>query len=133
MGFQHNIKTEHLHAFQDARCFEKLRLDRHGLIGFEKVSGKLQALTGFSHCLRGGVTLLSSEQATELFRYSTSDPLSRGFCAQLAVEEGSGSGFCEAGAQETKETGNTSLGRICRRSGFADRAPELGGAAQACF
>jgi phenylalanine-4-hydroxylase len=57
VGFQHNIKREHLHAFQDARCFEKLRLDRHGLIGFENVSRKLQALTGFNHYLHSGFTL----------------------------------------------------------------------------
>ena len=33
-----------------------------------------------------------------------------GLCAQLVGQEGSGSGFCESGAQETKETGNINPG-----------------------
>ena len=58
-----------------------------------------------------------------------SDSISRGLCAQLAVQERSGTGFSESGAQETKETGSINLGRTCCRSGPADRAINLGGAA----
>ena len=46
--------------------------------------------------------------------------------SQLVVQERSGTGFSESGAQETKETGSIKLGRTECRSGPADRAINLG-------
>jgi len=54
-----------------------------------------------------------------------------GLCTQLAVQEGSGPWVSESGAQETTETGSINPGRTGYRSGPAERAINLGGAAQA--
>ena len=59
------------------------------------------------------------------------DPLSRGLCAQLSVQESSRTWFSQTGSQETKEAGNTNPGRICCRSGAADRAFGLGSTPEA--